>query len=104
VRVNVLQREGAHVKLYDPVVRFVRTEDGEVHVSDSVYQTLTGMDAAILITEWSELLEVDWNQVKSLMKQPFLFDGRNVLEPEVIQAAGFTFANVGRKDMFLLTT
>lgn len=99
---EVLLQESAQIQFYDPVVRFVQVGGVEIPVLTDIYQALTGMDAAVLVTEWPELLDVAWDRVRTLMSQLFLFDGRNVLEPAELQAAGFVFANVGRKSQSLL--
>ncbi|MCL6634048.1 MAG: UDP-glucose/GDP-mannose dehydrogenase family protein [Alicyclobacillus herbarius] len=92
----LLQAEGANVRLVDPVVRQVPCLDGGmVPVLADAYSVLTGADAAILVTEWPEFLELDWKKVAALMRRPFVFDGRNVLPSGELQAAGITFANVG---------
>lgn len=99
---EVLLQESAQIQFYDPVVRFVQVGGVEILVFTDIYQALTGMDAAVLVTEWPELLDVAWDRVRTLMSQLFLFDGRNVLEPAALQAAGFTFANIGRKSQSML--
>lgn len=94
---EALMDEGAKVRFYDPVASVIGVRGEEFRVSCNVYESVADTDAAVLITEWPQLLDLDWERVHLNMKQPFLFDGRNVLDPWVLQKAGFTFANIGRK-------
>lgn len=94
---EALLDEGAQVQFYDPVAPVVGVQGAEFGVSHDVYESLLGADAAVLVTEWPELLELDWQRARLRMKQPFVFDGRNVLDPLVLQNAGYTFANIGHK-------
>ena len=54
-------------------------------------------DAVILITEWNEFRNLDMQKVKSSMKSPNLFDGRNIYNPKIIKNYGFKYFGVGRK-------
>jgi len=56
----------------------------------------SGADAVVLITEWSEFRNPDFRALKAVMRQPIIFDGRNVLVPEVVHEAGFEYHGVGR--------
>ena len=59
-------------------------------------KALQGADAAVLVTEWPELAEVDWAAVAGRMRSAVLIDGRNMLDPEAMRAAGFTYDAIGR--------
>jgi UDPglucose 6-dehydrogenase len=93
-----LQGEGAHVRVYDPVAaERAREILGDARLCDSAIEALEGADAAVLVTEWPEFRELDWeNEVKDRMRKPFVVDGRNFLDREALQAAGFTYEGVGR--------
>jgi UDPglucose 6-dehydrogenase len=63
---------------------------------DTVEAALAGADAAVLVTEWPQLAEVDWAAVAKTMRQPILVDGRNMLDPEAMRAAGIVYEGIGR--------
>ena len=63
---------------------------------DSADQAAEGSDAVVLITEWSEFRNPNFSALKAGMRSPIIFDGRNVLVPEVVHEAGFEYHGVGR--------
>jgi UDPglucose 6-dehydrogenase len=90
-----LQAEGAEVSGWDPVA------DGRVHldgvaIAASALDALDDADAAVIVTEWPELREVDWAGAAKRMRNPLLVDGRNLLDPAGLRALGFTYEGVGR--------
>ncbi len=92
-----LQGEGAEVVAYDPVAAEAARDllDG-VELRDSALAALEGADAAVLVTEWGEFAELDWADAASRMARPLMVDGRNFLDPEKLQAAGFEYEGIGR--------
>ncbi len=92
-----LQGEGARVVAYDPVAE---QRAGEllpsVELRRSVAEVLDGADAAILVTEWPEFAELDWEELAGRMSKPLIVDGRNFLDPGRMRAAGFTYEGIGR--------
>ena len=68
----------------------------QINFVDSAEDACTGADAVVLITEWSEFRNPDFRALKAVMRQPIIFDGRNVLVPEVVHEAGFEYHGVGR--------
>jgi UDPglucose 6-dehydrogenase len=92
-----LQGEGATVVAYDPVAD---SRAGEllpsVELADSAEGALAAADAAILVTEWPEFAELDWEDLATRMSNPLIVDGRNFLDPDRIRAAGFTYEGIGR--------
>ncbi len=92
-----LQGEGSTVVAYDPVAD---SRAGEllpsVELADSAEGALADADAAILVTEWPEFAELDWEDLAARMSNPLIVDGRNFLDPERIRAAGFTYEGIGR--------
>jgi UDPglucose 6-dehydrogenase len=60
------------------------------------YEALAGADALALVTEWSEFREPDFARMKKVMRQPVIFDGRNIYNPETVRAQGFTYVSIGR--------
>jgi len=67
-----------------------------INFVDSAEDACSGADAVVLITEWSEFRNPDFRALKTVMRQPIIFDGRNVLVPEVVHEAGFEYHGVGR--------
>ena len=63
---------------------------------DTALEAARGADAIALITEWSEFRNPDFGVLKTVMRSPLVFDGRNVLVPEVVHEAGFEYHGVGR--------
>ncbi|HJU46566.1 MAG TPA: UDP-glucose/GDP-mannose dehydrogenase family protein [Gaiellaceae bacterium] len=89
-----LLAEGADVRAWDPVAR-PNGLHGVVQV-DTVEEALAGADAAVLVTEWPQLADVDWRAAAAAMRTPVLVDGRNMLDPAVMREAGFAYEGIGR--------
>jgi UDPglucose 6-dehydrogenase len=90
-----LVAEGADVHAWDPVA------DGaailpQATIHGSPLEALEGADAAVLVTEWPELAGLDWAEAGRRMRNPLLVDGRNMLDPSALRAAGFTYEGIGR--------
>lgn len=95
--IHMLQHEGAHVKAYDPVaMNNARKILNNVTYCDSPYEVADGADALVLVTEWNEFKQLDMARIARSMRQPVLFDGRNIYEPEKMRALGFIYRGVGR--------
>jgi UDPglucose 6-dehydrogenase len=93
-----LLAEGALVSAYDPVAeRAAREQMPALEYCGSALGALSGADAAVLVTEWRELVELDWEQVASAMAGDLLIDGRNALAPERVRAAGLRYEGIGRR-------
>src|SRR4051794_34204608 len=90
-----LQSEGAHVRVYDPIAD-ARGLLGGAKVCDSAAAALEGADAAVLVTEWPEFRELDWAGSLKSMRKPLVVDGRNFLDGDLLEKAGFTYEGVGR--------
>ncbi|HEX2127486.1 MAG TPA: nucleotide sugar dehydrogenase, partial [Thermoleophilaceae bacterium] len=94
-----LQSEGAHVRVYDPIAS-ERASDmlGGARIADSALDALDGADGAVLVTEWPEFRELDWaGEVKERMAQPLVVDGRNFLDAQLLQDAGYAYEGIGRR-------
>ena len=91
-----LLAEGADVRVWDPVVRDLGQLPHGVVVCGSVEEALDGADAAVIVTEWDELKSVASADARARMRTPLIIDGRNLLDPETVRAAGFTYEGVGR--------
>jgi UDPglucose 6-dehydrogenase len=90
-----LEAEGAEVTAWDPIA------DGAAHlngasIASSPLDALEDADAAVLVTEWPELAELDWGEAGKRMRNRLLVDGRNMLDPELLRGHGFAYEGVGR--------
>ncbi len=93
---------GAEVRLCDPVVRRLSVAGlGDMPVFADPYAAAAGADAVILVTEWPEFLHLDWAALRAVMRTPYLFDGRNVLDPSAMANAGLVVGNIGRPELSL---
>jgi UDPglucose 6-dehydrogenase len=93
--VPLLLEEGAEVACYDPVAADV--DLGGAVRCKTAWEAIEGASAIVLVTEWPEFLELDWERVASAMASGgIVFDGRNALDAEKIRAAGLTYMAVGR--------
>ncbi|MBA3807136.1 MAG: UDP-glucose/GDP-mannose dehydrogenase family protein [Solirubrobacterales bacterium] len=93
-----LQADGASVSAYDPVAEEqARKLVSGIAFADSPMAALQGADAAVLVTEWQELLELDWAQGAAAMAGSLVIDGRNALDPVAVRAAGLTYEGIGRR-------
>ena len=100
VVVAALLARGASVRAYDPAVgaearRLFENTDG-ISIVDSAADALAGADALLIVTEWKEFKSPDFEQIKSLLAQPVIFDGRNLYEPELMRALGIEYRGIGR--------
>ncbi len=78
-----LLARGVKVRAYDPEARAAaaRIFGRRIHYARHAYDALTGADALLVVTEWNEFREPDFGRMKALMKEPVIFDGRNIFEP-----------------------
>ena len=100
--VRNLADEGALVRAYDPVAKAnaARILPESVGLTDSLAECVDQAQALVLMTEWPEIVNANWEDVAQQMTRPlFLFDGRNVLDPVQMQRCGFLYQAVGRKAM-----
>ena len=93
-------KEGAQVRAYDPVA----AENAKAHFAgstslslhDDQYETLKGAEALLILTEWKSFREPNFKTMKSLLKKPLIFDGRNIYSPAAVYEMGFEYISVGR--------
>ena len=90
-----LLSEGAEVTAWDPVADG-RSQLHGVEVADSALEALSGADAAVIVTEWPEVRELDWAAAGERMRGRVVVDGRNLLDPEEMRALGFAYEGIGR--------
>jgi UDP-glucose 6-dehydrogenase len=90
-----LQAEGAEVRGWDALVSGHPELNG-VAIQKSVLDAVRDADAAVIVTEWSELKELPSAEVREAMRNPLIVDGRNLLDPAAVRAAGFEYEGIGR--------
>jgi UDPglucose 6-dehydrogenase len=90
-----LLAEGADVSAWDPVADGRRLLHG-AEIAPSALEALDGADAAVIVTEWPELRELDWAEAGGRMRNRLLVDGRNFLDPAEMKALGFEYEGIGR--------
>ena len=97
--IKELIRLGAKVSAYDPAAmenaKFYLDEI--LDYSPDQYSILKGADALLILTEWNEFRNPDFNLMKTNLKSPVIFDGRNVFEIKKMEELGFTYYSIGRK-------
>ncbi len=96
--INTLLEEGAKVKAYDPEAmgRAKTIFKDKIEYCDDMYAVPKDVDALLFLTEWDEFKKIDLEKVKKMMKQPFVFDGRNMFNPKDMRAMGFKYESIGR--------
>jgi UDPglucose 6-dehydrogenase len=90
--------KGARVQAFDPVAheRARALLGDRVRLAPGPYEAIEGADALFVVTEWSEFRTPDFERMKALMREPVVFDGRNVFEPAEMRALGFRYYGIGR--------
>jgi UDPglucose 6-dehydrogenase len=92
-----LQGEGARVSAFDPIAaEQARALMPDVEMASSTLEAVSGTDAIVLVTEWPEFAELDWNEVAAATSGRLVIDGRNFLDGAAAQVAGFTYEGIGR--------
>jgi UDPglucose 6-dehydrogenase len=97
--VTMLDAAGATVKVYDPVSmdNARKLLPAGVTFCDSPYEAAEGSDAVVLVTEWNEFKYLNLERLRSALRRPVIFDGRNIWEPERMRRLGFEYHSVGRR-------
>jgi UDPglucose 6-dehydrogenase len=90
--------KGARVRAHDPVAMKVAAQifGSRVELCQSPYDALDGADGLFLVTEWNEFRQPDFDRMLELMRQPVVFDGRNLYDPRRMRERGFIYHGVGR--------
>ena len=100
VIVDELLKRGAQVRAYDPVAmdEAKRVMEGLSGISfvGSAADALTGADALLVVTEWKEFRTPDFDHIKATLKEPLVFDGRNIWEPALLKSLGIEYHGIGR--------
>src|SRR3954449_10893844 len=92
-----LQADGALVRVYDPIAEHeARQLIRGVHFAADTLDAVAGADAVVLVTEWDEFMQLDWNEVADAMAGKVVIDGRNALDAARVRASGLTYEGIGR--------
>jgi UDPglucose 6-dehydrogenase len=98
--IEALWERGAKVRAYDPVAmdecRRLYGEREDLRLAESAEGVLDGADALAIVTEWNEFRSPNFDQIKRRLKQPAIFDGRNLYDPGMMQSLGFEYYAIGR--------
>ena len=99
ILIEQLNRLGAKVKAYDPIISQTGMRHGlsGVLVETDAERLADGCDALVLVTEWQQFSTLDYLKMAKLMAHPVIIDGRNFLDPETLIRAGFQYVGVGRQ-------
>jgi len=96
--IDMLKKEGANIRVYDPkaAAKAKTILKGVVFCKDA-YEAARNSDCIVVMTEWPEFSELDFNRIKKLVRQPFVVDARNLYEPQSLKKLGFKYVGMGRR-------
>ena len=96
--IEQLNRLGAKVKAYDPIISQTGMRHGlsGVIVETDPERLADSCDALVVMTDWQQFAKLDYHKMAALMNNPVMIDGRNFLEPKVLESAGFRYVGIGR--------
>jgi UDPglucose 6-dehydrogenase len=98
--IEVLTAAGVKVRAFDPIAganaKAVLTDNPDVDIVDRQYLALDGADAMAVVTDWNQFRNPDFARIKTLLKVPVIFDGRNLYSSSYVAAQGFAYFSVGR--------
>jgi UDPglucose 6-dehydrogenase len=101
VIINELFRRGATVTAYDPVAmtetKRIFGDEPRLAYAEKPMDALEGADAVVIVTEWKEFRSPDFERMKTALKQPVVFDGRNLYEPPLVRSFGIEYSAIGRR-------
>ncbi|RPD97499.1 UDP-glucose/GDP-mannose dehydrogenase family protein [Aureibaculum marinum] len=97
--INELLLRDVEIAAYDPeaMTNIERIYGNKIQYGKNAYDILEDADCLLICTEWSEFTQPSFNRMKSLLKNPIIFDGRNMFDLEVMENNGFYYESVGRK-------
>ena len=95
-----LLASGATVKAYDPIaMENTKPVFPQITYGANAYEVATGADALIIVTEWNEFKNLNFERLSALMARPLILDGRNLYDPERLRRLGFEYHSIGRASM-----
>ena len=103
VLLEQLWNAGAKVRAFDPAAmketRRIFGERADLVLCNRARETLEGADALAIVTEWKEFRSPDFDYLKKQLKQPVIFDGRNLYDPSMMKKYGFRYYAIGRGEL-----
>jgi len=100
ILIDELIKAGATITAYDPVAmdegKRIFKDEKHLSFADTQDEALKNADALIIVTEWTEFRSPDFTLIKSSLKSPMIFDGRNLYDPKAVRALGFNYYPIGR--------
>ena len=100
VVIDALIKRGATVSAYDPVAmpeaERIFGDEPSLSYAGRPKSTLDDADALVIVTEWKEFRSPDFDAIKTRLKQPVVFDGRNIYDPELVRGHGIEYFGIGR--------
>ena len=96
--IDALLQEGCRISAYDPAAKQRAQEvlKSTVEFAEDAYSAAHEADALLILTEWEEFAAMDLQRLRTELKYPIIIDGRNLYDPELMSANGFTYYSVGR--------
>lgn len=99
--INVLLEKGANISVFDPeaMPNIEKHFGNKLQYGSGMYEPLEGADALVICTEWSIFRSPNFAKVKMLLKNPVIFDGRNLYQTEDMRTEGFVYVSIGRNEV-----
>lgn len=96
--IHDLLKQGAAISVYDPVAmpNAKKILPQAIVYAKDAYEAAKGADGVAIVTEWSEFKQLDLVRLGKSLKQPVLFDGRNIYDPQAVKKLGYVYYSVGR--------
>ena len=96
--VEALLGAGAKVQAYDPVASPAAEGvfGGKVKLCRTRYEAVADADGLVILTEWNEFRTPNFQRLRTTMKEPVIFDGRNLYDPAYLAGLGFVYHSIGR--------
>ncbi len=100
VVIRELLERGATICAYDPAAmseaQHLYRDDPRVSYAEAPLPAVDGADALVIVTEWKEFRSPDFGAIKQRLRQPLIFDGRNLYDPALVKEAGLEYYSIGR--------
>jgi UDPglucose 6-dehydrogenase len=98
--IEALLQMGARIQAFDPeaTVEARKIFGDRIVYAARNYDALDGASALLVLTEWNEFRRPDFERIKELLKEPIIFDGRNIYDPVDLKKLGFDYYSIGRKN------
>lgn len=94
---EILRKEGAQIRAFDPEAgQTAKRVLPDIEYAEDVYDAVKGADLMLVLTEWNEFKEIDFDRIKKLLKNHVIVDSRNLYDPAKVKSLGFTYIGVGR--------